>query len=108
MVTLRVIPLFACTAMYAQEAVPAKGVNFYSLEKEQALGAQLAGEYRRQIKAVDSAAVLAYVNKIGNRLAPDAPGFVYTFAIVDGPDTLLHESAAFPGGYVFVPAGLIL
>jgi predicted Zn-dependent protease len=89
---------------------PGRGVNFYSLDKEKALGAQLAMEYRRQSQAIDSPSVNVYLDELGQRLAALAPatGFTYTFELVDEGQTWIHEAAAFPGGPVFVPASLIL
>jgi predicted Zn-dependent protease len=93
----------------AQENAPDRGVNFYSLEKERALGAQLAAEYRRSVTAIESAAVNAYLTDLGRRIAARAqgPDFTYTFELVDD-NTLLNEAPAFPGGAIFVPAQLIL
>ena len=46
---LSVLALLA-PALAAQTPAPDRGVNFYSIEKEQALGAQLAAEYQRSEK----------------------------------------------------------
>jgi predicted Zn-dependent protease len=94
----------------AQNTGPGRGVNFYSIEKEQALGAQLAAEYRRNVRGIDSKTVSAYVNEIGQQIAGKIGGaaYPYTFEVVDDQQTFLHEPVAFPGGPVFVPAGLIL
>jgi predicted Zn-dependent protease len=94
----------------AEQREPGKGVNFYSIEKETALGRQLAAEFERDAKPLESPAALAYVNGIGQKLAAQigGPPFTYTFALVaDGPTTA-HDVAAFPGGFLFVPASLIL
>src|SRR5262249_39199928 len=45
-----------------------KGINFYSIEKEIALGKQLALEVRRQSKLVDDPMIGEYVNRIGQNL----------------------------------------
>ena len=94
----------------AQDRQPGRGPNFYSIEKEVELGRQLAGEFRHHVTPLESPATLAYVNDIGQRLAAaiGGPPFLYTFAVVSDDPTMLHEAAAFPGGYIFVPAGLIL
>ena len=42
-----------------------KGVNFYSLEKEIALGKQLAQEVERQAKIIDDPIIAEYVNRVG-------------------------------------------
>src|SRR5436190_940448 len=45
------------------------GVNFYSLEKEIALGKQLAQEIERQAKFVDAPIPAEYVNRLAQNLA---------------------------------------
>jgi predicted Zn-dependent protease len=97
--------LLACATLSAQS-----GANIYSVEKEKALGAQLAAKYRRQARIQDAPAVNAYLDELGGRLAVQAPatGFTYTFELTDDEQTWLHEPATFPGGHVFVPASLIM
>jgi predicted Zn-dependent protease len=94
----------------AQEPGPGKGINFYSIEKEMALGRQLAAEFQRDTTPLVSPAALAYINGMGQRLAAQigGPPFTYTFALVADDPTVVHEVAAFPGGFLFVPASLIL
>jgi predicted Zn-dependent protease len=94
----------------AQESGPRTGVNFYSIEKEIALGRRLAAEFQRDTTPLVSSATLAYIHGIGQRLAAQigGPPFTYTFALVADDPTVVHEVAAFPGGFLFVPASLIL
>jgi predicted Zn-dependent protease len=87
---------------------PGRGVNFYSYEKEKTLGAQLAAEYRSGATVIDSPELLRGVEALGNALVPAGSRFSYTFAVAASGDTALHEPAWFPGGYIFVPSGLIL
>ncbi len=103
----------AALAASAQDTQPKKqgGVNFYSVEKEAALGASLAAEIQRQTTPLDSAVVRDFVTKIGLRLSTqitNAP-FPYTLAVIaDDPNSATHEPVSLPGGYIFVPAKLIL
>jgi predicted Zn-dependent protease len=86
------------------------GVNFYSLEKEAALGKQMAEEFRRHTAPVESPAVQDYVARLGQRIAAQVPDakFPFTFSVIaDDPCPTVHEPAALPGGYIFVPAALI-
>ena len=87
---------------------PAGGVKFYSIEKEKALGAQLAREYRSRATLIDSPELLVRIEAIGGELVPAGSRYTYTFAVVDDDGILLNEPVAFPGGYIFVPSGLIL
>ncbi|MBZ5726018.1 MAG: M48 family metalloprotease [Acidobacteriia bacterium] len=83
----------------------AKGVNFYSLEREMALGKQLAEEVQRQAKMVDDPLISEYVNRLGQNLARNSDAKVpFTFRVIQG-DAL--NAFALPGGYVFVYSGLI-
>src|SRR5260221_8988292 len=97
----------------AQEPIrPAgKGVNFYSLEKEGALGRQLAAEFRKRTTFIDSPTVQNYLDHLGQTLEPHVPdaNFPFTFrAIAEDPCPAIHEPTALPGGYVFVPAALFI
>ena len=105
------VVFFTATAVSAQERTVGQGVNLYSIEKEAALGAQLAQEVRQKTTPIDSAAVREYVEKVGRRLAAQLPdaSFSYTFSVnVDDADRQTYEPRSLPGGYIFVPAGLIL
>src|SRR5580693_3722735 len=46
-----------------------KGLNFYSLDQEMALGKQLAIEVEKQVKIVDDPIVSEYINRLGQNLA---------------------------------------
>src|ERR1039458_9590192 len=107
---MRFALLLACATLSAQTPTPGRGVNFYSIEKEKALGARLVVEYRRQAQVIGAPSVNASLDELGQRLAAQAPatGFTYSFELVDDDQTWIHEAAAFLGGPVFVPATLIL
>jgi predicted Zn-dependent protease len=81
------------------------GVNFYSIQKEMALGRQLAQEVERQSKLVDDPIVAEYVNRLGQNLVRHSDAkYAFTFKVVDDPSL---NAFALPGGYVFVNRGLI-
>src|ERR1035438_3498074 len=62
-----------------------KGVNFYSLEKEMALGKQLAEEVRRQAKVVEDPLISEYINRIGQNLVRNSDAKVpFTFQVIEG------------------------
>ncbi|MBV8730999.1 MAG: M48 family metalloprotease [Acidobacteriia bacterium] len=82
-----------------------KGLNFYSLEKEIALGRQLAREVQRQAKIVDEPIIAEYVNRLGQNLVRNSDAKVpFTFRVIDND---VPNAFALPGGYVFVNTGLI-
>jgi predicted Zn-dependent protease len=83
-----------------------RGVNFYSLEKEIALGKQLAQEVERQAKIVDDPVIAEYVNRIGQNLVRNSDAKVpFTIKVIDAEEV---NAFALPGGFFFVNSGLIL
>lgn len=83
-----------------------KGVNFYSLEKEIALGKGLAQEIERQAKIVDDPIVAEYVNRVAQNLVRNSDCKVPVSTKV--LDTEEPNAMALPGGFFFVNSGLIL
>src|SRR5579863_10212885 len=83
-----------------------KCVNFWSLEKEIALGKQLAQEVERQAKIIDDPVIAEYVNRIGQNLVRNSDAKVpFTIKVLDGEEV---NAFALPGGFFFVYSGLIL
>src|SRR5258708_32685736 len=80
-----------------------KGPNFYSLEKEIALGKQLAQEVERSSKLIDDPVVTEYVNRVGQNLVRNSDARVpFTIKVIDS-----HEFNAFalPTGFFYVTTG---
>ncbi len=74
------VVLLGTLAVSAQERQVGQGVNFYSREKEAALGAQLAREVRQRTTPLDSVEVRGFVEQIGRKLAAqlsDAGHIIY-------------------------------
>src|SRR5271169_6343535 len=83
-----------------------KGVNFYSIEKEIALGKGLAQDVERQAKIVDDPIIAEYVNRVGQNLVRNSDAKVpFTIKVIDSEDV---NAFALPGGFFFVNSGLIL
>ena len=83
-----------------------KGPNFYSLEKEIALGKQLAQEVERSSKLIDDPIVTEYVNRVGQNLARNSDARVpFTIKVIDSDEV---NAFALPGGFFYVNSGLIL
>src|SRR5579884_2705339 len=81
-------------------------VNFYSLEKEIALGKQLAQQVERQSKVINDPVVSEYVNRIGQNLVRNSDAKVpFTIKVIEDPSI---NAFALPGGFFFVQTGLIL
>lgn len=83
-----------------------KGLNFYSIEKEIALGKQLAQDVERQAKVIDDPVIAEYVNRVGQNLVRNSDAKVpFTIKVLDTEDI---NAFALPGGFFFVNSGLIL
>ena len=81
-------------------------LNFYSLDKEIALGKQLADEVERTAKVIDDPLVAEYINRLGQNLSRNSDSKVpFSFKVVDDPAV---NAFALPGGFLFVHTGLIL
>src|SRR3984893_16810224 len=83
-----------------------KGINFYSLEKEIALGKSLAQEVERSSKLIDDPVVTEYVNRVGQNLVRNSDARVpFTIKVIDSDEI---NAFALPGGFFYVNSGLIL
>jgi hypothetical protein len=83
-----------------------KGVNFYSIEKEIALGKGLAQEVERSSKMIDDPVITEYVNRVGQNLVRNSDAKVpFTIKVIDSDEV---NAFALPGGFFYVNSGLIL
>jgi len=83
-----------------------KGVNFYSLEKEIALGKSVAQEVERAARIIDDPVIAEYVNRVGQNLVRNSDVKVpVTIKVLDSEDV---NAMALPGGFFYVNSGLIL
>ncbi len=83
-----------------------KGVNFYSLDKEIALGKSLAQDVEKQAKIINDPIIAEYVNRVGQNLVRNSDAKVpFTIKVIDSEEV---NAFALPGGFFFVNSGLIL
>ena len=83
-----------------------KGLDFYSLEREIALGKQLAQEVDKSAKFINDPVVIEYVNRVGQNLVRNSDARVpFTIKVVDSD---VVNAFALPGGFFYVNSGLIL
>ncbi len=83
-----------------------KGVNFYSIEKEIALGKQVAQEVERQARIIDDPVIAEYVNRVGQNLVLHSDAKVpFTIKVIDAEEI---NAFALPGGFFFVNTGVVL
>jgi predicted Zn-dependent protease len=84
----------------------AGGVNFYSLDREMALGRDLSKEVEATSKLVTDPVVTEYVNRIGQNLVRNSDARVpFTIKVLDNEEV---NAFALPGGFFYVDSGLIL
>jgi predicted Zn-dependent protease len=83
----------------------AGGPNFYSIERELALGRQLSLEVERQAKLFDDPIVSEYVNRVVQNLARHSDvTFPVSIKIVESDQP---NAFTLPGGHMFIDTGLI-
>ncbi len=83
-----------------------RNLNFTSLEKEIAIGRQLAAEVERQVRLVTDPVINEFVNRVGQNIVRNSDAQVpFTFKVIED-DSI--NAFALPGGFVFVNTGIIL
>ena len=84
----------------------AGGVNFYSLDREMALGRDLSKQVEATSKLVTDPVVTEYVNRIGQNLVRNSDARVpFTIKVLDNGEV---NAFALPGGFFYIDSGLIL
>ena len=82
------------------------GLDFFSLEREQALGKELAGEVESDSHLITDPAITEYVNRVGQNLVRNSDAKVpFVIKVIDSDEV---NAFALPGGYFYVNSGLIL
>lgn len=80
--------------------------NFVSLEKEIAIGAQVAAQFEQTAKLIEDPVITEYVDRVGQNLVKHSDAKVpFHIKVVDTDEV---NAFAFPGGYFYVNKGLIL
>jgi predicted Zn-dependent protease len=87
-----------------------KGIAIFtgggSVEKEVALGRQLAAEVDRQAKFVDDPLITEYINRVGQNIVLNSDAKIpFTIKVIDSDEV---NAFALPGGFFYVNKGLIL
>jgi len=80
--------------------------NWVSLEKEVALGNQIAGEFEQTARLIDDPVISEYVDRLGQNIVKHSDAKVpFHIKVVDTDEV---NAFAFPGGFFYVNKGLIL
>jgi predicted Zn-dependent protease len=83
-----------------------KGLDFYSIEHEIALGKQLSQEVEKSAKFITDPVINEYVNRVGQNLVRNSDAQVpFTIKVIDSD---VVNAFALPGGFFYVNSGLIL
>lgn len=80
--------------------------NWYSYEKEIAMGKEFAQQIESSVKLIQDPVVNEYVNRVGQNLVRNSDAKVpFTIKVIDSDDI---NAMALPGGFFYVNSGLIL
>ena len=80
--------------------------NWYSVEKQVAMGRQFAQQVESQVKMVNDPVVTEYINRLGQNLVRNSDAQVpFTIKVIDSD---VVNAMALPGGFFYVNSGLIL
>jgi predicted Zn-dependent protease len=80
--------------------------NWYSIEKQIALGKRFADQIDHTAKMVQDPVVTEYVNRVGQNIVRNSDARVpFTIKVIDSDEV---NAFALPGGFFFVNSGLIL
>src|SRR5438270_2399036 len=80
--------------------------DWYSYEKEIAMGKQYAQQIESSVKLIQDPVVSEYVNRVGQNLVRNSDAKVpFTIKVIDSDDI---NAMALPGGFFYVNSGLVL
>src|SRR5262252_337589 len=80
--------------------------NWYSVEKQVAMGRSYAQQVESQVKMVNDPVVTEYINRLGQNLVRNSDAQVpFTIKVIDSD---VVNAMALPGGFFYVNSGLIL
>lgn len=102
LVAILILPL-AATAQTRVEP----GFNLFTHEQDVEIGEQSAREVEQQFPVIDERDVSRYVDRLGARLAENAPGYdyPYQFEVLDVAEV---NAFALPGGFMYLNRGLLV
>jgi beta-barrel assembly-enhancing protease len=80
-------------------------IQFYSIEREVAIGRQLAAEVDRSSKIINDPIVTEYINRVAQNLVLHSDSKVpFTIKVIDAQEV---NAFALPGGFLYVNRGLL-
>jgi predicted Zn-dependent protease len=83
-----------------------KGINFYSIQREEALGREMAQEVDQNARILKDPVINEYVNRLAQNLVRNSDAVVpFKVKIIEDNEI---NAFALPGGYFYVDTGLIM
>jgi len=82
------------------------GWNMFSAAQDVELGEQAAREVSQQVLMLNDSRVDNYLNKLGQRLVANAPGFEFPYTFKTVNDRTIN-AFALPGGHIYINRGVI-
>jgi beta-barrel assembly-enhancing protease len=83
----------------------AKGINFYSVEKEMALGKGMSQQLEQRSTVVTDKLITEYVNRLAQNLARHSDNKIpLTVKVIEGDEP---DAMTIPGGFIYVHTALI-
>lgn len=83
-----------------------KGLDFFSLEHEIAIGREMAHDVEAQSRVLHDPVIEEYINRVGQNLVRNSDAKVpFTIKVLDDDEV---NAFALPGGFFYVNSGLIL
>ncbi len=81
-------------------------LNFFSIDREEALGRELSQEVEQQAKLIKDPVITEYVNRVGQTLVRHSDAKVpFVIKVVDDEQV---NAFAIPGGFFYVNSGVLL
>ena len=82
-----------------------KGLNFYSIQKEMAIGKAMSQQVERKSTLVTDKLITEYVNRLAQNLARHSDAKIpITVKVIEGDDP---DAVTLPGGFIYVHTGLL-
>jgi predicted Zn-dependent protease len=98
--------LFFSTLLAGPLVAQAQPQRFIPVEKEIAMGRQMAAQLERQVRVIHDPAISEYVNRVGQNLVRNSDSYIpFAIQLVDSEEV---NALSLPGGYVYINAGVIL
>jgi predicted Zn-dependent protease len=92
-------------ALIGKRDINKGSIQFYSIEREVAIGRQLAAEVDRSSKVINDPIITEYINRVAQNVVLHSDSKVpFTIKVIDSQEV---NAFALPGGFLYVNRGLL-